>query len=203
MDEIEQGTLKNSIEFVGIQETQNENVTAIVNKIAATCGINDLGHKTVYRKKSTKTKNTAIVVSLANGKIKEAIKDQIKQNRTRAKDIGIRGAAGEKSIYANDLLTDKKRELLWKARKLVRDGLVKFAWTKGGRIYIRKRQGCPAIRVVSESDLPMQGDEPTEPGQEMTETSCEQSANPEDQGDVIVRTPDPSTDPADESATSS
>ncbi|GAB0098442.1 hypothetical protein DMENIID0001_141730 [Sergentomyia squamirostris] len=69
----------------------------------------------------------------------------------KAKDIS--GSAEDKPIYINERLTQYFQLLAKKARDLKRKKVIKFVWTKGGRLFVRKTESSNVLRIKHENDL--------------------------------------------------
>ncbi|KAJ2938077.1 hypothetical protein O0L34_g19403 [Tuta absoluta] len=60
---------------------------------------------------------------------------------------------GAKPVYVSDCLTAKARRLHFLAREHKKKHHYSSCWTAYGRVYLRKAEGSPAIRIDSEADL--------------------------------------------------
>lgn len=56
-------------------------------------------------------------------------------------------------LYFNDNLTHANRELFWLARTRGRESGFRFVWLKNGKIFARKAEGTPPLRITSIGDL--------------------------------------------------
>lgn len=65
--------------------------------------------------------------------------------------LGIDGPSAQ--IYISENLTQRDRKLYFLAREFAKSSGYSFCWTSFGRIYLRKEEGAPQIRITSESDL--------------------------------------------------
>lgn len=60
---------------------------------------------------------------------------------------------GKPKLFFNDNLTSANKELFWLARTRGKEKGYRFVWTKNSKIFARKAEGAPAIRVGTKSDL--------------------------------------------------
>lgn len=58
-----------------------------------------------------------------------------------------------KPVYISDNLTPKDRKLFFLAREFAKNSNYSFCWTSFGRIYLRRAEGSPQVRITSENDL--------------------------------------------------
>lgn len=58
-----------------------------------------------------------------------------------------------KPIYVAESLTAKTRRLFFLARDFCNTNDYDYCWTSHGRVYLRKKEGTPAVRLVHESEL--------------------------------------------------
>lgn len=72
-------------------------------------------------------------------------------DKLSTRSLGIGGL--NKPIYISENLTHSDRNLYFLAREFARQCDYSFCWTSFGRIYLRKAEGLPQIRIASERDL--------------------------------------------------
>lgn len=59
----------------------------------------------------------------------------------------------EPKVFFNDHLTQVNKNLFWMARTKGREMGYKFVWLKNAKIYARKSEGVPAVRISAVGDL--------------------------------------------------
>lgn len=93
----------------------------------------------------------SIVVELINVKIKEKIVQKKKQKTLKVKEIFTSSSSHLQDgvIFINEKLSTYFNYLFKKARDLKRDGKLKFAWVKNGKVFIRKSEESAVIRVFN------------------------------------------------------
>lgn len=74
-----------------------------------------------------------------------------KGERLNSSFTGLNGTP--KVVYIKELLTKKGKHLHYLARELVKNTLWRFCWTVGGKVFIRKEEGQPAVEVKSDDQI--------------------------------------------------
>ncbi|PZC71002.1 uncharacterized protein LOC135118237 [Helicoverpa armigera] len=113
----------------------------------------------IYRLKSKSGKSSGtIVVDLSSVIAKDNLLQAFKMynkknaaNKLSSKDILLDGPI--QPIYMSENLTAKKRRLFYLAREKAKTLEYTYCWVSHGRIFLRKKEGIPAIRIDSEKDL--------------------------------------------------
>lgn len=106
-----------------------------------------LGNKSSESSSSTKP----ILIKLNNKTVKEEI---MRLKKYKHVDCSMLALKGEKVgtvtdiIYISDNLTPANASLYYAARQLKKKGVIKFAWTKMGKVYIRKDELSRAENLV-------------------------------------------------------
>ncbi|XP_052755582.1 uncharacterized protein LOC128201753 [Galleria mellonella] len=113
--------------------------------------------KNLFRMQSS-GENKPIIVEFTSDLVKDNLLQSIKQfNRTnkgnflKSSDLGIPGTA--KQVYVSESLTANAKKLFYLTRNFAKSYDYNFAWTSHGNIFVRRRQGDPAMRIGSEEDL--------------------------------------------------
>ena len=71
----------------------------------------------------------------------------------RGKLKALSRSTDDTKIFFNENLTRTNRELFWMARTKAKEAHFKFVWVKGGKIFAKKGEGSPLIRVNSVTDV--------------------------------------------------
>jgi cell division protein FtsB len=157
LNDQEQYSKNYNLEFQGVPEHPGENVYHIVTDIARYLGCNitpdniELCHR-MRKSEKAAGKPANIIAKFYSRQIKESIISGRKNNRfVKAGDIGILNS--ENKIFVNEHLTRINRNLYWLARNTRQIGY-KYAWTKSGKIFLRKDDSSRIIRVLSAADIP-------------------------------------------------
>lgn len=155
-DDIQQYMRNKNIQIDGIPKVENENLEEIMKTIGNKLSINikDEDIDAIHRLPTRSTKNPEpIVVQFLTRKMRDSIimKGKMKENRINTKDLELKCI--EKPVYINEHLTQKRKEILFEARKLKFQKEYKFLWTKGCKIFIRKTENSTAIQLQCLEDL--------------------------------------------------
>lgn len=113
--------------------------------------------KDVYRT-NTKSNNRPLVVDFTTvfkrDEFLSSVKKYNKEHRDSKFNTGSLGIGGpSKPVYISENLTQKQRKLFFLAREFTRGSEYSYCWTSFGRIFIRKSEGAPPIRINCESDI--------------------------------------------------
>lgn len=155
-DSLEQYTRKYNVEIHGVPERSDENLPVLISSIAAALGTSIRGDDIdiVHRVYAKPPKVKPIIVRFKSyGK-----KQEFYQARFRLRDADlaaiIPGDNTERpTIYINENLTSRRKDLFGKAWKLKKDKNYHRLWTVDGKILLRKSAGDRAIRITDEEDL--------------------------------------------------
>lgn len=147
-NENEQYSRKCNLEIEGLPKEENENLKAALSELAGklqiSFSISDV--EAVHRLPSKKA-NPTVLVRFATVATKEAWFEARKKLRR------LREADPDFNVLFNENLTKMNRDLYWRARVAAKQKGYKFCWATGGRIYAKKEDKAPRIRVSRESDI--------------------------------------------------
>lgn len=149
----EQEALNNNLIVQGIPFKENENVQAIVERIATTLKVPNRVQKS-FRLGSAKNGKTQVPIKIIFSTPEEkkcwmVAKKNI--NLTTA-TIMAQGSATE-PIFLNHELTRQNIELYMKAREFKKDNEYKYLWISHGKILLRKSDMSKIKLIESEADL--------------------------------------------------
>ncbi|KAJ2942453.1 hypothetical protein O0L34_g16058 [Tuta absoluta] len=156
-----QFSLRNEIEIAGIPEKQNESLYHLVSLTATKAGMElqeeDIDWIIRAGPKRTPSEgqnnfSRPIVVRF----VRRLKRDELLKAGKARKNITTKGfseAMDEKKIYINERLTRDTRLLFRDARSRNAAAGYKFCWVQNGNVYLRRREGSPAIRIQSKAEL--------------------------------------------------
>lgn len=163
----QQAALKNELEIIGLPESRNENLlhTVLViskkigvnltesdidgiNRVGPRLGLQDLGGQKIGRPSPR-----PVVVRLLRKVQRDNLLKSAKSRRNlTTTDIEMEGPAHQ--IYINERLTRATRQLFRDARERNKStGYYKHCWVSGGRLYLRRVDGSPALSIGSHEEL--------------------------------------------------
>lgn len=162
MEKIDRQNKSKNVEIRGIPEINGENLNNYIFNIRKITNSHNESNNidAAYRinQKSKKDQRRPIVVkfktSIDRDDFLRDIKNYNKQapNREDKLNTSLIGIAGPSSqIYISEHLTFRAKHLWFLARKATHENWFKFAWTKGGQVYVRKDNGTPAI-IINETN---------------------------------------------------
>ncbi|CAB3254194.1 unnamed protein product [Arctia plantaginis] len=156
----------NDVEISGIPITNGENLFNILHSISAKVGLTledrDLDSiqrvRRLERREGAPGSTTldsrvpAIVVKFSRRLVKDQLLSSVRARRgLTTADIGVAGPA--LNVYVGDHLTPGNKILLKKARKLKMDLHYAYLWVRDCKIFMRRSDKTPVIRIQSDSDL--------------------------------------------------
>ncbi|XP_046679342.1 uncharacterized protein LOC124366785 [Homalodisca vitripennis] len=158
MDILEQASRENTVEIQGIPFVEKENVMEMVEKVSMAISFPfeqnmvDKCYRIRTRFGASENPGSIVVRFVRNIDMQMFIQKRRDKRNLNTRDIGF--LLGNSSvIYINHSLTPAKRRLLRAARLCRSEKQYTFVWVSGGRIFLRKNQGDPAIEVKREEDL--------------------------------------------------
>lgn len=143
----------NNVEIKGIPMKKNENLLALVCKLAEFIGQSvapsDINY--VIRARSP-TEIKPIIVGFIGRYTKENIVAAARSHKNlTAADLGFHGATSK--IFVNDHLTRENKLLLTKTKKEALEKNYKFIWVQNCKILVRKSETTPIICIQQDDDL--------------------------------------------------
>lgn len=114
----------------------------------------------VYRINTKKESNQPIVAELSSvftrDKIITSVKTYNKKySASKFSTSNLKMAGPPKPVYISENLTMATKKLFFQSREFAKANCFKYCWTSRGKIYLRKADGAPYIRVNNENDLKM------------------------------------------------
>lgn len=154
IEEMQRSQRKATLEIRNIPETENENLEEVINKVHSSLGIPDPVEHVTQIRRIKNNKNKVIVVEYANVTMCSRVLKALKQyNNTYKEDkfsTETMNLTGEKvPIFISESLTPAARKLHYLARGLRKHHGYNHCWTWMGRVYVRYREGYPAIHIKS------------------------------------------------------
>ncbi|XP_034828788.2 uncharacterized protein [Maniola hyperantus] len=160
-----QDCLKNEVEICGASECPGENTTHIMMLLAKKIGVDlseqeidwstRVGPRILTATSATgnarKQPRPIVVRLLRRAKRDEIIKAIKVRRNVTSTDLNLSGPA--EKIFVNERLTSKNRLLFRESRMQAKQMGFAFCWCKGGTIYVRQREGKPAVAIRNNEDL--------------------------------------------------
>ena len=156
-DTLEQYTRKFNVEVHGIPECEGENLADIIIKIGQKISVDitsqdiDIVHRL---RKKTQTTKIIIVRFTSYRKKREFYQARFNLKTTKISEIiaSVQHEV-EAKIYINENLTQRRQELLAKARKMRKAKKLVRVWTADGKLFVRKTEESRPVRISEDWDL--------------------------------------------------
>lgn len=157
VNDLEQYSRRQCLNFSGIPEQQNENTDKLVMEVAKAAGVTvkpddiDVSHR-IGRPKTGKPRT--IIVRFQNFAKRQEVYGARRELRdARAPRRTSLTPAILSATFIAENLTQKNELLMYKARQAKREGRIHAAWTDLGKVKIRREQGDRTHIVKTEDDL--------------------------------------------------
>ncbi|XP_075527679.1 uncharacterized protein LOC142559878 [Dermacentor variabilis] len=144
----EQYSRSSNLEIHNLPQLPSENLTTTVAELAAQLGIDSFlpGHVVAVHRLPRKSKTAPVLVRFLSAGIRDSWLAKRKKLESLAKE-------NEPSVFFVENLTKYNRELFWETKTKAKEADFKFVWVKHGKIYARKKEGDPVVRIISPCDL--------------------------------------------------
>lgn len=160
---LENQSCASKIELRNIPKLQNESKTELCNVVKKIGNVLNLhlqnsDIKDIYRPFAKPNVLKPIVVEFTSVLTKESVLNSVKNltltQKTEKLNTNLLGLdSPRKPIFVSDCLTPKGRRLFFLARDFATTYQYTYCWTSYGKIYLRKKEGMPHIRINGEQDL--------------------------------------------------
>lgn len=151
----EQRSRIDSIEVSGVPEDAGERVEDMLYDLAESVGLQprhgDI--QVAHRVKTFSGKHPYPIVCQLASRATAAkwLSEMKKKKNLSAKDIHQRHP--ETRIYVNEHLVPRLKRLLMETKRRAKECNYKYAWSKEGRIFVRRTDGAQAIEINGQADL--------------------------------------------------
>lgn len=168
LGQIQQRMLSSNVIIRGIAELE-QNKEQLDTLVAATftalqipSEANNIVRSSRLGKRSKDTVRP-ILVHLSNEMSKLKVMQAKRQIRLNCQMIKVNNkplSVGDEPVYVEEHLTRQNSSLFAEARKLKTDNIVKFAWTSGGSVLVRRKEAEPAHKIRTQTDIEQLRDQP-------------------------------------------
>lgn len=150
LNDSEQYSRLSNLELNGLPFTPGENLRAVLSDLAQKLEVTEFDDKdvvAVHRLPARQNKTPTVLIRFASTYIRDTWWAARKKLRPLSEDTL------SPPLYLNENLTQANKDLYWKARSKGKEADYKFVWTRNGKIFARKEEGSPRIRLESIADL--------------------------------------------------
>lgn len=174
-EKMKQRQLKNFVDILGVPKINEEKLIDVVINIGKVAGINVLDKDVVdcYRLPARENRNEegdvfhpTIVVEFLKEQMKLDIMMGLKERKT-ALVLSEIGFLETTNVYVNEKLTAHLKRVLMEAKRSKKDGLLKYAWGKFGKVMGRIDDGSPTLVFWSVKDIEAAIEDSLESGESM------------------------------------
>ena len=159
LDSAEQYSRRDCLEVRGVpKQGAEENTDEIVEAVGAFIGVPvdasdiSVSHR-LAEYSAARVGDPAIIVKFVRRNVRERFYSARKNLRDKTtRDVGLTRVS-EHNIYISESLTKKNRVLFNDCLKARKDLNFKFAWTQGGKIFMRKDDRSPAKHIKTQGAL--------------------------------------------------
>lgn len=162
LDSFERSARSTCIEIRNLPHSQPESKSTLVDSVIQIgrvlhVPISATEIKDAFRINNSKnTTSKTLIVDFTSVLLKEKFVSRYRKgikenNRLTTEKLRISGPA--KPVFVSENLTRKLKKLFFLAREHAKAHDFKFCWVSNGKIFLRKREGSPALRINSEADL--------------------------------------------------
>ncbi|XP_028159846.1 uncharacterized protein LOC114352433 [Ostrinia furnacalis] len=163
VDALEKDSKSTSIELRNLPKLEQEDKHSLCNTIinintavGSTSTLQESEIRNIYR-----TKTEAIVVEFTTTSRKEDLvqkykiynKEQRHANQPQLNTVTLNIPGPKKTVFLSEALTTKARRLYYLTRELVKNHKIVATWTSYGKVFIRKEENTPPVRVFDEGEL--------------------------------------------------
>lgn len=150
LNDTEQYGRRANLEIHGMPAEQDEDLQQKVSLLADKLDISDFSASdvlSVHRLPSKRDTTPTILVRFASVRCTETWLGA----RSKLRVLHQSGALPK--LFFNENLTKRNRDLFWQARTAATDNGYKFCWVKAGKIYAKRNEDAPLLRIVKISDI--------------------------------------------------
>lgn len=151
--QLDQQNRNKTCEIHGVEEKTGENVEEIVEAVAHELKLkwNKDEVESVYRMKVTnKKKRGPIIVQFTK---RNTCNTWLEKRRTGLSSKNLISNSDEHPIFINENLNNYHKDLFWRTREATKKAKFKFAWVKGGKIWVKKDEESPVLNIKTLDDI--------------------------------------------------
>lgn len=152
--DLQQYSRRDNVEIVGIPVTGGEDVYLIVAAVAKALKVpynRDLisvAHRVPKSKSRERKGHPAIVVKFLSRTTRDTWMEASRnKEREKMKTTDVNPSLRQGDVFINEHLTVHNKMILYRAKMLVKDGKLKFAWVRDGKVLVKKEADSKAVRI--------------------------------------------------------
>lgn len=145
VNDLEQYSRMENLVISGMPREENENVRQTIVRLAKKLNVN-LENNEISTCHRLSNQGMAGIVAHINNRDKKM--EMIKKSREKKLNAKDMGWEEDQNIYVSNQLTGFTMGILKAAKKLRSENKLEFVWEKEGKVYVRKNETSPAIRIT-------------------------------------------------------
>lgn len=153
--ELQQYSRRDNLEIVGVPQSINEDVNAVVGRLAEVIGVPFVNEQiSIAHRLPSSRKDVAppIVIKFISRSAKMQWLSASK-SKGRIRSIDLNRDLPASDVYINEHLIPYNKLLLGRAKHLKRDKKLSYVWVKDCKIFVRKEKDSPARLITTVKDL--------------------------------------------------
>lgn len=153
--DLQQYSRNKNLEIRGVPMTTNENVYTVLDRLAQSMdvqfsvGVISTAHRLAPPRDSRFS--PSIIVQFVSRDVRQQWLIAAKKKRPQTTDLSASLRPGP--VFVGEHLTKHNKDLLKMAKSHVKEGRLAYAWTRDGKVYVRKTPQSPPRRVLSAQDI--------------------------------------------------
>lgn len=139
-----------NMEISGMPVSPRENLTECVRVLADKLALTDFQTTdilAIHRLPAKRDSTPVVLIRFAS----VGVKDRWMGARAKLRSLVESGTTSK--LYFNENLTRANKELFWLARTRGKEKRFKYVWVKGGKIFAKKNESAPLVRIIFPSDV--------------------------------------------------
>lgn len=150
LQHLEQYSRNKNIEIKGIEESPNEDVTAVVCKLGQLSGVSvEPDDIESCHRVHARNKPGCIIVQFMRRQKRDALLEKARKLRLKNSDFGNKSAS---PVYVNEHLCPTLKRLLGMAVTKKRESGWKYVWCRYGKIFAKKSDGSETLAIRHDLD---------------------------------------------------
>uniref|UniRef100_A0A8D9B2D2 FP protein C-terminal domain-containing protein n=1 Tax=Cacopsylla melanoneura TaxID=428564 RepID=A0A8D9B2D2_9HEMI len=160
VNDLEQYSIRSNIQITNIPEQAQEDLEKMICELGEKVGVKLDFKQDIQAIHRVPTKSTRspkpIIVKFSNRQLRNTFIKKAKEKKMKCsqmdstKDLLF---SGNNQIYLNDHLTPANNKIFYEARKCVKEKRAKSAWTRDGKIYVKRDDMSPPVQISSVEKL--------------------------------------------------
>lgn len=148
---LEQKSILNHVEIIGVPDLKNQNCEKVVENIAAVMGQPVTVIKAYSIRSKIPNKPMKIIAELSSTHQKKTLMESAKKKKVKA--CSINESWGNGGIFVNNYLTQYNSNQFFKSRMFAKVNNFKFVWYNDCTIFIKNSEISKATIIYGETDL--------------------------------------------------